>query len=89
LSVLPPSDNSIAGSNNNSNNNHNHELLCSIFELLSAGASSLVRFDTAALALNIQTFVLNVIANYCGISVVILMTDILQKKYCLQDRFRN
>jgi hypothetical protein len=54
-----------------------------------AAASPLVGFDKPALALSIQTFVLNVIANHFGISIVILMTDILHKKYCLQDRFRN
>jgi len=40
-------------------------------------------FDKAALAVSIQTFVLNVIDNRSGISVVISMTDILHKKCCL------
>jgi hypothetical protein len=40
-------------------------------------------FDKGVLAVSIQTFVLNVIANHFGISVVIFMTDILQKKCSL------
>lgn len=43
---------------------HHHELLCSIFQLMSATASPLFRFDKAALAVSIQTFVLNVISNH-------------------------
>jgi hypothetical protein len=54
---------------------------------VSEAAADLFSYDKLALALNIQTFVLSVIANHFGISVFILMTDILHKKYCLQDRF--
>jgi hypothetical protein len=50
---------------------------------MSTAASPLVGFDNAVLAVSIQTFVINVIANHFGIYVVIFMTDILQKKYCL------
>jgi hypothetical protein len=50
---------------------------------MSATAFPLVSFDKAALAVSIQTFVINITVNHFGISLVIFMTDILQKKYCL------
>jgi FAD synthase len=50
---------------------------------MSATAFLLVSFDKAAMAVSIQTFVLNIIVNHFGISVVSFMTDILRKKYCL------
>jgi hypothetical protein len=56
---------------------------------MSATACRLASFDKAALAVSIQIFVLNVIANRSDISVVIFMTDILKKKYCLLERFKN
>jgi hypothetical protein len=43
---------------------------------MSGTASPLVSFDKAALAVSIQTFVLNVVANHFGISLVIFMPDI-------------